>query len=105
MIKYKFDIIDALNAAGYYRQKIKDGKLISQGSLTRIKRGEPVSIDTIDTICRLLSCQPGDLLEYVPPDIKTRLKFLVELLIVTIVLTSGIDAPAGYHLGISPCGT
>lgn len=66
LIKYKFDIIDALNAAGYYRQKIKDGKLISQGSLTRIKRGEPVSIDTIDTICRLLSCQPGDLLEYVP---------------------------------------
>lgn len=66
MIKYKFDIIDALNAAGYTPKKIRNDKLIGEAAMSRLRRGDPVSIATIDTICRLLSCQPGDLLEYIP---------------------------------------
>ena len=66
MIKYKFDAIAALNSVGYYPKKIRDDKLIGEAAMSRLRRGEPVSIATIDTICRLLNCQPGDLLEYVP---------------------------------------
>lgn len=28
----------------------------------------PVNLSTIDTICRLTDCQPGDILEYVPDE-------------------------------------
>ena len=66
MIKYRFDAIAALTSIGYYPKKIRDDKLIGEAAMSRLRRGEPVSIATIDTICRLLICQPGDLLEYVP---------------------------------------
>lgn len=66
MIKYKFDIMAALNSAGYYPKKLRDDKLLGEGTMTKIRRGDSISFTTIDTICRLLNCQPGDLLEYVP---------------------------------------
>mgnify|MGYP004547336063 CR=1 FL=1 len=66
MIKYKLDIVSALDTAGYNPRKIRTEKLISEGTMSKIRRGDPISFTTIDTICRLLNCQPGDLLEYVP---------------------------------------
>ncbi len=43
---------------------------LSEGTTGRIARGETTRIDleTIDSLCRELDCQPGDLLEYVPEE-------------------------------------
>ena len=38
---------------------------ISPGQITRLKRNESVSTHTIETFCRILSCQPGDLMTYI----------------------------------------
>lgn len=67
MIIYK-DILSKLKAAGYTTYRIEHEKLIGQATVTSIRRGEPVNLRTIDTICNLLNCQPGDILEYVPSD-------------------------------------
>lgn len=65
-IKYKIDILTALKNAGYTQNKIRTDKLIGQSYLTQLRHNELVSWKTINTICSLLNCQPGDILEYVP---------------------------------------
>ena len=37
---------------------------VSPGQITRLKRNESVSTHTIDTFCRILDCNVGDLMEY-----------------------------------------
>ena len=64
-IRYKVDIMAELKKKGYSSTKIREEKLIGQYYLQQIRHGELVSWKTIDTICSLLECQPGDLIEYV----------------------------------------
>ena len=65
-IRYKIDIMAELKKRGYSSTRIREEKLIGQSYLQQIRHGELVSWKTIDTICSLLECQPGDLLEFVP---------------------------------------
>jgi len=65
-IIYKIDILAELKSKGYTATRIREEKLIGQSYLQQIRRGELVSWKTINTICSLLDCQPGDILEYVP---------------------------------------
>ena len=65
-IKYKIDIMAALKEAGYNTNKIRAEKLMGQAVLQQLRHGELVSWKNIEIICRLLNCQPGDILEYVP---------------------------------------
>lgn len=64
-IKYKIDILAALKAAGYSTYKIRKDKLFGEATLQCFRRGESVSWDNVSTLCRLLGCQPGDIMEYV----------------------------------------
>lgn len=64
-IRYKVDVMAELKKKGYASSKIREEKLIGQSYLQQLRHGELVSWKTIDTLCALLDCQPGDLLEYV----------------------------------------
>ena len=64
-IQYKIDVLAELKKAGYTTTKIREEKLIGQSYLQQIRKGEIVSWKTIDTLCELLNCQVGDLVEYV----------------------------------------
>jgi len=64
-IRYKVDILAELKKQGYSSTRIREEKLIGQSYLQQLRHGELVSWKTIDTICFLLECQPGDLIEYV----------------------------------------
>lgn len=66
-IKYKIDILAALKEKGYSQNRIRNEKLIGQSYLTQLRHGELVSWKTIEIICRLLNCQPGDIIEYIEP--------------------------------------
>lgn len=66
MIRYTMDILSRLSDVGYSQNRIRREKLIGQATLTQLRHGDLVSWKTIDTICRLLDCQPGDFLVYVP---------------------------------------
>lgn len=63
-IRYKIDILAALKEKGYSQNRIRSEKQIGQSYLTQLRHGELVSWKTIETICKLLNCQPGDILEY-----------------------------------------
>ena len=64
-IQYKVDILAELKKKGYSSTRIREEKLIGQSYLQQLRRGEPVSWKMLGTICSLLECQPGDLIEYV----------------------------------------
>jgi DNA-binding Xre family transcriptional regulator len=42
---------------------------ISPGQITRLKRNESVSTHTIELFCKILNCEVGDIMKYVPDDI------------------------------------
>lgn len=68
-IRYKVDILAELKKKGYSSTKIREEKLIGQSYLQQLRHGELVSWKALDTICALLECQPGDLIEYIKEDI------------------------------------
>ncbi len=68
MLKYKINILEALKEKGYTSYKIRKDKLIGEAQLTKIRRGDIASKETLNTICRLLDCQPGDILKYINSD-------------------------------------
>ena len=67
-LRYKIDIMAELKKNGYSSTRIREEKLIGQSYLQQIRHNELVSWKTMDTLCRLLNCQVGDLVEYVAED-------------------------------------
>lgn len=65
---YKMDILSALKKAGYNTNVLRKEKLLSEGTIQSLRKGNPISWKNIDTICQLLSCQPGDILVHIPDD-------------------------------------
>jgi len=70
MLRYKIEIIPRLKQKGYNTTTIRREKLLPQSTLQYIRDGKPVGASALDALCRLLECQPGDLLEWVPDPIK-----------------------------------
>lgn len=64
-LKYKIDVLDALKSAGFTTYKLRNEKLLSEGAVQNIRKRSPISWSNIEQLCRLLQCQPGDLMEYV----------------------------------------
>lgn len=67
MIKYD-KLFMLLDNAGINTTKVKEMGIIPQVTFYKMKRGEPVGLrsESLDRLCALLGCQPGDLMEYVP---------------------------------------
>ena len=68
MLKYKINILEALKEKGYTSYRIRKDKIIGEAQLTKIRNGDIASKETLNTICKLLNCQPCDILEYVDID-------------------------------------
>lgn len=64
-IEYKIDVLAKLKEAGYSTYKIRKEKLLSESTVQKLRNCEPLAWENISTLCRLLGCQPGDILEYV----------------------------------------
>ena len=59
-------VVELLKEKGYTTYKIRQEKLIGQGTLTALKNGTGgLDAKTIARLCEVLDCQPGDLMEYV----------------------------------------
>lgn len=67
MIVYH-DILRMLSDNGWSARRLQRERLISNGTIIQIRAGRAITTTTIDTICRLCSCQPGDLMSWVPDE-------------------------------------
>lgn len=58
-----------LKEKGYNTTRIRREMIIGQRTLSALKkRTGGINHQTIDNLCRVLNCQPGDLMEYIPDD-------------------------------------
>ena len=75
MLIYKFDLKKELASNGYTTYRLvgkkngltqgKDTTIIGGSQLQKIHKGEVVGINVLETICRLLNKQPGEIIEYI----------------------------------------
>lgn len=45
--------------------RIRQEHIISEYTLQNIRKGKPITTESIAALCETLECQPGDILEYV----------------------------------------
>ncbi len=64
-IKYKGDIMAALKAAGYNTTRIRKENIFGQKTLQDFRTNAEIPYQTINRLCQILGCQPGDIMEYV----------------------------------------
>ena len=67
MIKYN-DVLKKLSENGWSSYRLKEEAVIHSGTIDRLRTGMPITTETIDVICRLCKCQPGDFLTWVPDE-------------------------------------
>lgn len=65
MIAY-YRLFDLLNRKGYKKKKLLE--VVSTVTAARLAKNMPAGTDTIDSICKLVNCQPSDIMEYIPDE-------------------------------------
>lgn len=63
-LRYKINVLDALKEKGYSSYTLRKEKLLSESTIQKLREGEGVAWDNLDTLCRLLDCDISELLEY-----------------------------------------
>lgn len=63
-LSYKIDVIESLKEKGLSTYKIRKEKLLSESTLQKLRNKQPISWENIESICKILQCQPSDLLIY-----------------------------------------
>ena len=58
-------LLKKMDEQGITSYTIKKDNVIGQATFKKIKDGGDIDTRTIAKLCKLLNCQPGDILEYV----------------------------------------
>lgn len=64
-IIYKIDVLASLKANGYTTTRLRKEKIFGERVIQQMRERQIVSWATIEKLCALLSCQPGDIVEYI----------------------------------------
>lgn len=64
MLVYKVNVLDKLKEAGYSSYKMRREKLLGEATIQKLRENRIIGIESIDAVCRMLQCQPGDIIEY-----------------------------------------
>ena len=67
-LEYSKDILAELKKRGISTYRIRKEKLLAESTVHKLRKGQGVSWDNLETICRLLNTQPGKILRFVPDD-------------------------------------
>ena len=70
MFKYRdgVNILEMLKKAGYNTNRIRQEKIFGQRVLQKFREKVLPSWNELNRICQLLSCEPWDIIEYVPDE-------------------------------------
>lgn len=62
----KFDkLFSLMKKRGLSTYRIRKENIISQSALTSLNNDKGVTTTTINKLCKVLNCQPGDIMEYI----------------------------------------
>lgn len=78
-IRYQ-KLFNLLKEKGWTTYRIRKEKLIGEGTLTALRNGTGgLDSKTLNRLCDILDCQPGDLMDYIPEWVARRIQELTEL--------------------------
>ena len=64
-IRYKGDIMKALKERGYSSTYLRRNGIFGEKIMSDFRHNEIFPHNALERLCKLLDCQPGDVLEYV----------------------------------------
>lgn len=67
-IRYKMNVLKELKKKGFSSYRLRKERIMGEQQLQQIREGVIISTAGLEKLCRMLDCQPGDLLEYAPED-------------------------------------
>ena len=69
MLRYKVNLQQKIKEAGYSTYRLRQEKILPESTLQKLRTGNTtINMESFNTICNILQCQPGDILEWVPED-------------------------------------
>ena len=69
MLRYRLDVLQELKKAGYSTYRIREDKILAEGTMQKIRTGSTaISVESLGILCNILRCQPGDILEWLPEE-------------------------------------
>ena len=74
MIRYKIDVFKELSNNGFNQTRIQRENLLPRQTITNIKAGKSITLETLNKICVMCNLQPGDIIEVVLTD-EERMKY------------------------------
>lgn len=63
-IGYKLDILKALKDHGFSTYRLRKEKIFGESTISQFRSGEIVYGKTLEKLCSILECQPGDIIEF-----------------------------------------
>lgn len=60
-----YKLLDLLNRKGINKEELRKRTNISSSTMAKLSKNEYVSLKVIESICKELNCQPGDIMEYI----------------------------------------
>ena len=63
-LKYKINILEALKKKGITTYSLRKEKALSESTIQKLRNGDGVSWENLETLCRLLDCDISDILIY-----------------------------------------
>ena len=74
MIRYKIDVFKELSNHGFNQTRIQRENLLPRQTITNIRAGKSITLETLNKICVMCNLQPGDIMEVVLTD-EERMKY------------------------------
>lgn len=68
MIKYKIDVFGELKKHGFSQTRLQKENLLPKQTMTNIKGGKSITLETLNKICLMCRLQPGDIIEVIATD-------------------------------------
>lgn len=62
---YKIDVLATLKEQGFNTNRLRKEKLLAEGVIQALREKKPISWINIERLCKLLKCQPNDILQYI----------------------------------------
>lgn len=50
---------------GLTSYRIRKENIVSESTLQKLREGKSVTTETLASLCKVLHCQPGDIMEYI----------------------------------------
>ena len=65
MLVYKINVLESLKEAGYTTTRLRKNKLLGENAIQYLREDRMVGTKALDSICKMLDMQPGNIIKYV----------------------------------------